>query len=114
MPAAVNQLVRTQDLAIVLQTQCDIVELYRNDIARYAPNKPHAKSIFNDMPSEIVGSNKRFTLRDLAPGARMERYVAACTRFCALHAGGDVWGPLPPRSVAPCVQLRIQCADGDI
>ena len=43
MPAAVDQLVKTQDLALVLGTQRDIAELYRQDIARYAQNKPHVK-----------------------------------------------------------------------
>lgn len=76
MPAAVTQLVQTQDLARVLAMQRDIVELYRQDIARHAPNKPHVKAIFGAMPSEIIGSNKRFTLRDLAPTARMERYAS--------------------------------------
>lgn len=76
MPAAVGQLVRTQDLASVLSVQRDVVELYRLDIARYAPNKPHVKAIFDAMPSEILGTNKRFTLRDLAPTARMERYAS--------------------------------------
>ncbi len=76
MPAAVDQLVRTQDLARVLSVQRDIVELYRLDIARYAPNKPHVKAIFDAMPSEIMGTNKRFTLRSLAPTARMERYAS--------------------------------------
>ena len=56
--------------------QRDIVELYRQDIARYAPNKPHVKAIFDAMPSEIIGANKRFTLRDLALSARMERYAS--------------------------------------
>ena len=74
MPAAVDQLVKTQDLALVLGTQRDIAELYRQDIARYAQNKPHVKKIFDAMPSEIIGTNKRFKLRDLAPSARMERY----------------------------------------
>ncbi|MBR3225440.1 MAG: ATP-binding protein [Atopobiaceae bacterium] len=76
MPAAVDRLVQTQDLASVLAVQRDIVELYRLDIARYASNKPHVKSIFDAMPSEIIGTNKRFTLRDLAPSARMERYAS--------------------------------------
>ena len=76
LPAAVDQLVRTQDLAQVLRTQRDIVELYRQDIARYAANKPHVKAIFDAIPSEIIGANKRFTLRDLAPTARMERYAS--------------------------------------
>ena len=76
MPAAVDQLVKTQDLALVLGTQRDIAELYRQDIAKYAANKPHVKAIFDAMPSEIVGVNKRFKLRDLAPTARMERYAS--------------------------------------
>ena len=76
MPAAVDQLAKTQDLAMVLDIQRDIVELYRQDIARYASNKPHVKAIFDAMPSEIIGDNKRFTLRDLAPTARMERYAS--------------------------------------
>ncbi|MBQ9002131.1 MAG: ATP-binding protein [Eggerthellaceae bacterium] len=76
MPAAVDRLVKTQDLALVLGTQRDIVELYRLDIAKYAPNKPHVKTIFDSMPSEIIGANKRFKLRDLAPTARMERYAS--------------------------------------
>ena len=76
MPAAVDKLVQTQDLAQTLAVQRDIAELYRQDIARYAPNKPHVKAIFDAMPSEIVGTNKRFTLRDLAPTARMERYAS--------------------------------------
>ena len=63
MPAAVNQLVATQDLARVLAIQRDIAELYRQDIARYAPNKPHVKAIFDAVPSEIIGTNKRFTPR---------------------------------------------------
>ncbi len=76
MPAAVERLVQTQDLAQVLGIQRDILELYRQDIARYASNKPHVKAIFDAVPSEIIGNNKRFTLRDLAPSARMERYAS--------------------------------------
>ena len=34
------------------------------------------KAIFDAIPGEIIGSNKRFTLRDLAPTARMERYAS--------------------------------------
>ena len=56
--------------------QRDIVELYRQDVAKYASNKPHVKVIFDAMPSEITGANKRFKLRDLAPTARMERYAS--------------------------------------
>lgn len=76
MPAAVARLAETSDLAQVLAVQRDIVELYRQDIAKYAPNKPHVKAIFDAMPAELARANKRFLLKDLAPSARMERYAS--------------------------------------
>lgn len=79
MPAAVDQLVTTQDFARVLSAQHDVVERCRLDIARYAHNKGHVKAVFDAMPSEIAGANKRFILRDIAPAARMERYASDFT-----------------------------------
>lgn len=76
MPSAVARFVETSDLAQVLMLQRDIVELYRMDIAKYAPNKPHVKSIFDAIPAELAQANKRFVLKDLAPSARMERYAS--------------------------------------
>lgn len=74
MPAAVKEFVATRDLARVLQVQRDILMLYRQDIAKYAPNKPHVHAIFDAMPAELNKKNKRFKLSDLAKTARMERY----------------------------------------
>lgn len=74
MPAAVKEFVATRDLAKVLQTQRDILMLYRQDIAKYAPNKAHVHAIFDAMPAELDKKNKRFKLSDLAKTARMERY----------------------------------------
>jgi predicted AAA+ superfamily ATPase len=74
MPAAVDRFVQTSDLAQVLGVQRDILELYRLDVAKYASNKPHVRSIFDAIPAELGKANKRFKLRSLAPSARMERY----------------------------------------
>lgn len=74
MPAPVREFVATKDLARVLQAQRDILMLYRQDIAKYAPNKAHVHAIFDAMPAELDKKNKRFKLSDLAKTARMERY----------------------------------------
>ncbi len=74
MPAAVQQLADTHDLAQVRIIQESIVALYRQDIARYAPNKAHIAAIFDAVPSELSKKNKRFKLANLAKSARMERY----------------------------------------
>ncbi|WP_449314672.1 ATP-binding protein [Rubneribacter sp.] len=74
MPAAVQEFVSTSDLARVLGVQRDILTLYRQDIAKYAPNKAHVHAIFDAIPAELNKKNKRFKLSDLAKTARMERY----------------------------------------
>ena len=74
MPSAVKEFTETSDLARVLQVQRDILMLYRQDIAKYAPNKAHVHAIFDSMPAELDKKNKRFKLSDLSKTARMERY----------------------------------------
>ncbi len=74
MPAAVQTFVDTNDLARVLKVQTDILALYRQDVAKYAPNKAHVNGIFDAIPSQLDKKNRRFKLTDLAKTARMERY----------------------------------------
>ena len=74
MPAVVERFAMTSDLAQSLAVQRDILELYRLDVAKYAPNKPHVRMIFDAVASELGKANKRFKLRSLSPSARMERY----------------------------------------
>ena len=76
MPDAVERFVQTSDLAQVMSIQKGITGLYRQDISKYASNKPHVKSIFDAIPGELSARNKRFVLTDLAPTARMERYAS--------------------------------------
>lgn len=74
MPAAVQEYASSSDLARVLEIQRGILALYRQDVAKYAPNKAHVNAIFDAIPAELSKKNKRFKLTDLAKTARMERY----------------------------------------
>lgn len=76
MPAAVMRFKETSDLSHVMAVQQDIVDLYRQDIAKYGADKPHIKMIFDAIPEELDKKNKRFKLTDLAKTARMERYAS--------------------------------------
>ena len=76
MPAAVQRFVDTSDLARVLEVQKGILALYRQDVAKYAPNKAHVNAIFDALPAELDAKNKRFMLSDLSKSARMERYAS--------------------------------------
>lgn len=76
MPAAVQRFVDTSDLARVLEVQKGILALYRQDVAKYAPNKAHVNAIFDALPAELDAKNKRFMLSDLSKAARMERYAS--------------------------------------
>lgn len=75
MPAAVERYLATHDLRIVERTQLDIIDLYRQDIARYsADNKLQIKEIFDLIPSELNSKNKRFILKKLNEHAKFDRY----------------------------------------
>ena len=69
MPAAVERFNETSDLSHVLAVQQDIVDLYRQDIAKYGDDRPHIKMIFDAIPEELDKKNKRFKLSDLAKSA---------------------------------------------
>ncbi|TPF86205.1 hypothetical protein BW13_06850 [Bifidobacterium sp. UTCIF-37] len=56
--------------------QRGILDLYRQDIAKYAATKMHIRSIFDAIPSQLDKKNKRFVLADLSKSARMERYAS--------------------------------------
>lgn len=102
MPAAVQTFASTNDLAQVLDIQRSILKLYRQDVAKYAPNKAHVNAIFDAIPSQLDKKNRRFKLTDLAKSARMERYGSD---FMWLADAGVA---LPCYNVsAPTVPLQI-------
>ena len=103
MPDAVQRFVDTHDIGQVTEVQKSILELYRQDISKYAMNdKAKIKDIFDSIPSELNEKNKRFILRDIAKSARMERYENS---FLWLRDAGVA---LPCYNVAePMIPLKI-------
>jgi predicted AAA+ superfamily ATPase len=78
MPAVVQTFVDTHDIGKTLNLQQDILELYRQDITKYAKNeKMRIKSIFDKIPAELSESNRRFVLTDISKSARMNRYESS-------------------------------------
>ncbi|MDE5877844.1 MAG: ATP-binding protein [Muribaculaceae bacterium] len=76
MPAAVNAYLSDNNLQTVIQTQSDIINLYRRDIAQYAAQseKVKIKEIFDLIPSELDAKNKRFIIKALNQHAKFIRY----------------------------------------
>lgn len=75
MPDVVQRFVDSHDIGQVIEIQKSILELYRQDISKYALNdKAKIKEIFDSIPEELNAKNKRFILSKLSKSARMERY----------------------------------------
>lgn len=75
MPDVVQTFVDTHDIGQVVEVQKSILELYRQDISKYArDDKAKIKEIFDRIPAELSEKNKRFVLANISKSARMERY----------------------------------------
>lgn len=79
MPEVVQRYVETNDIAQVIELQNDLLELYRQDIAKYAEARDQTKirSIFDAIPAQLDDKNRRFILADLGKSARSERYESS-------------------------------------
>lgn len=76
MPQAVSTFVDTANLAFVQQHQHDILQLYRHDISRYAPDRDKLtiRDVFGQMPAQLNSQSKRFNFSAIAPKGTYERY----------------------------------------
>ncbi|MGN0893408.1 MAG: ATP-binding protein [Succinivibrio sp.] len=75
MPAVVDEYIRSRDIAKVLNVQRQILDMYRQDISKYAyTGKDRIHAIFDAIPSELEAKNRRFVLTDLNKYARMTRF----------------------------------------
>lgn len=74
MPEAVQSYVDTQrDLAAVRAVHSDIVNLYKQDISKYAGKRSlFIRAIYDALPNELAKVNKRFTLQSIKNGATYE------------------------------------------
>ena len=84
MPDVVQTYVDTHDIGKVVSVQTSLLELYRQDIARYADGNEKIKiqAIFDAIPSQLNDKNRRFLVNSLAPSARMTRYADSFQWLC--------------------------------
>ncbi|MCD8045538.1 MAG: AAA family ATPase [Clostridiales bacterium] len=75
MPEAVRVYLETNNLREVYNVQKYICELYKQDIAKYDPEKRlYLSEIFDLIPSELNSQNKRFIMKNLNERAVFSRY----------------------------------------
>lgn len=75
MPAAVSAFVQTSNFQQIRARQKEIVDWYREDIAKYAGNRALiVKRIFDLIPHELDSQNKRFIAKSIEGKASIERY----------------------------------------
>ena len=75
MPAVVTAYLDTGNLQNVYRVQTDLLNLYRQDIQKYAlkSESPVILEIFNAIPSQLNDQNRRFVLSQVIPKARLSR-----------------------------------------
>ncbi len=75
MPAAVMSYKENNNLQDVMESQREIIRLYRKDISQYDERKRlKIKEVFDLIPSELNSKNKRFFIKSLNEKARAEIY----------------------------------------
>ena len=76
MPKIVQTYVQSHDIARVIKEQNAILDLYRQDISKYAVGSERHKirAIFDSIGSQLNEKNRRFTVNSLKSSARLERY----------------------------------------
>lgn len=75
MPQAVNEYVATKDFANVDEIKRDILNLYRNDISKFAKGYENKViSIFDEIPSQLSRKEKKYKLSSISKEARYREY----------------------------------------
>ena len=78
MPQAVLTYSETRDFEKTDQTKRMILQLYRNDIQKYATEaEARVTAIFDELPAQLQQHEKKFRLASLRQGARMRDYEDA-------------------------------------
>lgn len=78
MPQAILKYIETKDFTAVEQTKAQILQLYRNDIQKYADNmESKVTALFDEIPGQLQRHEKKFRLSAISPNARMREYEEA-------------------------------------
>ena len=78
MPQAVNEYTQSKDFASVDKIKRNIIELYKDDIAKHANGQGvKVRRVFDYLPSELSLREKRIKLSELGEGSRSRDYEDA-------------------------------------
>ena len=79
MPEAVACYLDTQDIWAVRSIQEKIIEAYRNDISKHAPNNQvqRINMVWNSIPFQLARDNKKFIYGAMKKGARANEFELA-------------------------------------
>ena len=103
MPQAILKYIETHDFEEVDRVKRSILQVYKNDIAKYASNVEHkVKSIFDELPAQLQKHEKKFRLSALESGAAYRDYDDA---FFWLSDAGIV--NICYNCTAPNIGLRL-------
>ena len=103
MPQAILKYIETHDFEEVDRVKRSILQVYKNDIAKYASNVEHkVKNIFDELPAQLQKHEKKFRLSALEPGAAYRDYDDA---FFWLSDAGIV--NICYNCTAPNIGLRL-------
>lgn len=99
MPRAVQEHLDTKgDLGAVREVQNELVELYKEDIAKHAGDRAlQVKAIFDAMPSQLDKENKRFQLQALKKEAKFDRFANDFAWLVSANAALKVTNITDPR-----------------
>ena len=76
MPEAVNTFLDTHDINQVLAVQRNIVDEYKDDMVKYAPqaDKSRIRECFESIPRQLAKENKKFQYATIRKGGRASQY----------------------------------------
>ena len=78
MPQAVEAFANMQDFAVVDQAKKQILDLYREDIGKYAGrDEARVYALFDHLPGQLAKKEKKYKLADISEQARTRRYEDA-------------------------------------
>ena len=79
LPAPINAFLATNNMNAVSEEYQAILEEYRDDMVKYAPDKdkPHIRECFNSIPKQLAKENKKFQYSKVMPGGRGEAYAGS-------------------------------------
>lgn len=117
MPQAVSAWVQNGDFEAVRKIQLQILESYKNDFSKHAPNNtvPKIHHVWNSIPSQLAKANKKFIYGVAKQGARAREYEDALLWLkdsgVIRHVGLVEGGRLPLKAYEDLKSFKIYHLD---